>query len=125
MQDTGQARTGRAPSDDRAAVSDAVRQSWAAHHVSPLWENRAAPRKDADARDRGHFRGWTDLNPLTAAAIGIRSMEAVERGVLSLISPPTPVVGTSAGTTRNLNAGLQILMPGEAARPHRHSMNAL
>jgi gentisate 1,2-dioxygenase len=43
--------------------------------------------------------------------------------VLTLVDPAAE--GHAAGTTTNLTAALQILMPGESARPHRHSMNAL
>jgi gentisate 1,2-dioxygenase len=50
-------------------------------------------------------------------------MAAVERRVLALVDPTTR--GDIAGTTTNLATALQILMPGESARPHRHSMNAL
>lgn len=116
MADQGQA--GSSP------AQDAVRKAWAEHHVSPLWESRAAHR-NPDDRERAHLWPWSEMKPLIEAAIGVRSMEAVERRVLSLVSPHSAVVGGAAGTTRNLNAGLQILMPGESARPHRHSMNAL
>lgn len=98
--------------------------AWAQHHVSPLWENRAAHRDGVD-RERAHLWRWSEMQALIDAAIGVRSMAAIERRVLSLVSPHAAVVGGAAGTTRNLNAGLQILMPGESARPHRHSMNAL
>lgn len=97
---------------------------WAEHHVSPLWESRAAHR-NSDVRERAHIWRWQEMQPLIAAALAETSTEAIERRVLSLISPHAAVVGGAAGTTRNLNAGLQILKPGESARPHRHSMNAL
>lgn len=118
------ADTAHASTAEEAARSE-LRQVWADHHVSPLWENRAAHRKDDGDRERAHIWRWSEMQSLIDAAIGVRSMEAVERRVLSLVSPHAVVVGGAAGTTRNLNAGLQILMPGESARPHRHSMNAL
>lgn len=108
-----------------AKSQDAIRQAWARNHISPLWENRAAHRNPDEGRERTQLWRWADMQPLIEAAIAERSMEAVERRVLSLVSPYAEVVGGAAGTTRNLNAGLQILMPGESARPHRHSMNAL
>jgi len=108
-----------------SSTPDDVRRLWAENNVSPLWESRAAHGKDDGGKERAQIWRWRDMQPLIEAAIGIRSMEAVERRVLSLIGPQVPVVGGAAGTTRNLNAGLQILMPGESARPHRHSMNAL
>ncbi len=107
-----------------ASGADRIKQLWSDHNVSPLWESRAAHR-NSDSHERAHVWRWSQMQELVEAAIGVRSMEAVERRVLSLISPHVPMVGGAAGTTRNLNAGLQILMPGESARPHRHSMNAL
>ena len=108
-----------------AMSAAAVRQAWASHNVAPLWENRAAHRKEDGEGEQAHIWRWRDMQPLIEAAIGVQSLEAVERRVLSLVSPHAQVVGGAAGTTRNMNAGLQILMPGETARPHRHSMNAL
>ena len=110
--------------NDVGGIGD-IRQAWARNNVSPLWENRAAHRNPEEGRERAQLWRWADMLPLIDAAIAERSMEAVERRVLSLISPFTEVVGGAGSTTRNLNAGLQILMPGETARPHRHSMNAL
>ena len=101
------------------------REMWAAAHVSPLWESEAAHRNVVSGGERAHIWRWTEMQPLIKAAIAVRSMEAIERRVLSLVSPHSAAVGGATGTTTNLNAGLQILMPGEAARPHRHSMNAL
>ncbi|MGE0627459.1 MAG: cupin domain-containing protein [Hyphomicrobiaceae bacterium] len=102
-----------------------VARKWSAAHVAPLWENRAAHRADDDGPERAHIWRWSDMQAVIDAAIGVKSMAAIERRVLSLVSPHTPAVGGATGTTTNLNAGLQILMPGEKARPHRHSMNAL
>ena len=101
-----------------------VGAQWADRHVAPLWENRAAHR-NADDRERAHIWRWAEMRPLIDAALAEQSTAAIERRVLSLISPHTPMLGAAAPTTRNLNAGLQILKPGESARPHRHSMNAL
>ena len=108
-----------------ADPADEQRRAWATGHVAPLWENRAAHRREDDGPEPAHIWRWSQMEPLIEAAIGVRSMAAVERRVLSLISPHASAVGGATGTTTNLNAGLQILMPGEAARPHRHSMNAL
>ena len=118
---TGQQSTASAADPANAEL----RKAWAAGHVSPLWENRAAHRRDDAGAEPAHIWRWSEMERLVEAAIGVRSMEAVERRVLSLISPHSAASGGPPGTTTNLNAGLQILMPGESARPHRHSMNAL
>src|SRR5207237_843294 len=56
-------------------------------------------------------------------AMKVTSPAAVERRVLSLIDPEDHTAG--GGTTTNLSTALQVLLPGERARPHRHTMNAL
>lgn len=102
-----------------------ISAGWEKVHVSPLWENRNAHNLDADGPERAHLWRWQDMQPAIEQALAMKSVEAIERRVLSLISPSSPQVAGQAGTTLNLNAGLQILKPGETARPHRHSMNAL
>lgn len=114
----GSATDGTGPALER------LRAAWAAGNVAPLWENRVA-HGNRPGPEPGHIWRWSQMQPLIEAAIAIRSMEAVERRVLSLVGPHAAEVGGAKGTTTNLNAGLQILMPGETARPHRHSMNAL
>jgi gentisate 1,2-dioxygenase len=101
-----------------------IRRNWAAAQVFPLWENRAAHAKPK-APERAHHWSWSTLAPMIQQATEVRSMEAVERRVLMLVSPHSAPVGGAAGTVTNLNANLQILLPGEKARPHRHTMNAL
>jgi gentisate 1,2-dioxygenase len=56
-------------------------------------------------------------------AMKVTSPAAVERRVLTLTDPDA--VGGAGSTTTNLTTGLQILLPGEKARPHRHTMSAL
>ena len=75
-------------------------------------------------RDRPHHWPWRTMHELVASALALRGMEVTERRVLSLVDPEPRNPGTSS-TIVNLNAGLQILAPGESARPHRHSMNAI
>jgi gentisate 1,2-dioxygenase len=74
-------------------------------------------------RDRAYVWPWRDLAPLIDAASILESMSAIERRILSLVSPHITTV-KGFGTATNISTGLQILMPGEAARAHRHSMNA-
>ena len=100
--------------DDRAAWNDA--------HIKPLWEIQQA-HSDAVSEHRAVLWPWRTIRPLVDRACEITSPEVSERRVLSLIEP-----GAKPGdfqTITNLNAGFQILLPGEAARPHRHSMDAL
>jgi gentisate 1,2-dioxygenase len=101
-----------------------ITAGWAAAHIFPLWENRAA-HQPPKPPERPYHWPWDIVSACIRQAIGIRDLAAVERRVLMLVSPHSPAVGGAAGTTTNLNANIQILMPGETARPHRHSMNAL
>jgi gentisate 1,2-dioxygenase len=104
------------------APSTEMREAWHKASVRPLWENPLAH----NARTGGppaHVWAWSELEPLVKAAMAMTSMSVIERRVLTLVDPAAE--GHAAGTTTNLTAALQILMPGESARPHRHSMNAL
>ena len=65
---------------------------------------------------------WANLQPLMDQAIAVAGLEAAERRVLTLANPGFK---DSVRTSTNLNAGIQVLKPGEIARPHRHSANAL
>jgi gentisate 1,2-dioxygenase len=100
----------------------AMREAWRHANVRPLWENPLAHNAKKGAPKPLLWK-WSVLGPLIADAMTITSMAAIERRVLTLVDPEAQ--GAAAGTTTNLTAALQILMPGESARPHRHSMNAL
>jgi len=105
-----------------AAAGDARREAWRKANVRPLWEDTRAHNKQKGA-PRPHLWKWSVLGPLITDAMSITSMAAIERRVLTLVDPDAE--GVTAGTATNLTTALQILMPGESARPHRHSMNAL
>lgn len=105
------------------ANPDELRQAWQDANMRPLWETQA--HGGATKRERAYRWSWTQVHPLIVAATNLRSMEITERRVLMMVNPnPNPHGGFPAAIT-NLNAAFQILLPGEAARPHRHSMNAL
>jgi len=99
---------------------DDIRAAWRAANLHPLWENAAAHR----VRDGGpppvHWP-WKRIRPLVDDAMKVATPAAIERRVLTL----TDSAGESGATTTNLTTALQILLPGERARPHRHTMNAL
>ena len=103
-------------------ISD-VRKAWKEANLAPLWENAKAHRP-APPPDAGYLWSWDKIRPLITAAIEVASPEAVERRVLQLV-PPIPKCQDEQQTSRTLAANIQILLPGEKARPHRHTMNAL
>jgi gentisate 1,2-dioxygenase len=90
--------------------------------IRPLWKNPVAHGGNR-RRAEPMVWPWRAVAPLIDGATAVTSMDALERRVLSLVDPAYADNGSV--TTRNLNAGFQILLPGERARPHRHSMNAI
>jgi gentisate 1,2-dioxygenase len=91
-------------------------------NVRPLWTNTLA--HGANRREPAPILWpWRDIAPLIDEATTMTTTDVVERRVLSLVDPAYPENGTAS--TRNLNGGFQVLLPGERARPHRHSMNAI
>jgi gentisate 1,2-dioxygenase len=99
---------------------DEIRQAWRDANVTALWETTA--HRPADSAPRAYHWKWQVLRPLIDQAIEVTTMENAERRVLALTNPDA--IG-GRNTTTNLNGCLQVLMPGESARPHRHTPNAL
>jgi gentisate 1,2-dioxygenase len=101
---------------------DQIRAGWKANHIRPLWENPVA-HKARDGGPRPHLWPWSVVRPAIDGAMTITTPAAVERRVLQLVDPEND--SPASGTTTNIAANLQVLLPGEKARPHRHTMNAL
>ena len=99
-----------------------VRKGWHAAHVRPLWESTVAHRPN-EGGPKPHLWQWSQLRGFIDEAMRVTTPAAVERRVLSLVEPESTHPG--AGTTTNLSTALQVLLPGESARPHRHTMNAI
>src|SRR5262249_375464 len=89
-------------------------------HVTPAWIGggiSVEPRSKAVP----YVWHWRDLRPQAMRAAALVGTEQAERRVLRLHNPELP--GASASNT--LVANIQIVMPGEIARAHRHSPSAL
>jgi gentisate 1,2-dioxygenase len=102
--------------DFHTAIEDA--------HVVALWEMYGGAGGPQPQPEPAFHWPWRVLAPLMDRAVAEAGMDRAERRVLSLANPAFGRDDHFRATT-NLNAGLQILMPGERARPHRHSMDAL
>ncbi|MEM5383302.1 cupin domain-containing protein [Paraburkholderia phymatum] len=102
---------------------EAVRRAWRDANLVPLWESPTA-HKPPPAPDEAQHWAWDQIRPLLGEAMKITSPDVVERRVLSLVNPRRRYDDDEA-TARTLAAAMQVLMPGERARPHRHTMNAL
>jgi gentisate 1,2-dioxygenase len=92
----------------------------AAQHVTPAWigggisiepQSKAVP----------YLWHWRELRPQAMRAAELVGTAQAERRVLRLTNPE--LSGASASNT--LVANIQIVMPGEIARAHRHSAAAL
>lgn len=94
------------------------------HGVTPLWSVqgkvlRREPKSDAVP----HVWRFRDLRPQLMRAGELVSAEEAERRVLMLLNP-SPAVAAVYGTTPTLYAGLQLVLPGETAKAHRHVASA-
>jgi len=91
--------------------------------AQPLWDRYGrVTRRSPSAVDQPMLWPWVQMSPLIARAIKEVSMEDAERRVLLLTHP---AFRDSFATTTNLSAGLQTLLPGEVARAHRHTLQAI
>src|SRR3984893_11030398 len=90
-----------------------------AQHVTPAWIGgglRVEPRSEGVP----YLWHWRDLRPQAMRAAELVGTAQAERRVLRLSNPNLSGI---ASTT--LVANIQIVMPGEIARAHRHSAAAL
>ncbi len=94
----------------------------AANDVTPLWtimDTVVPPLPEPKAVP--HVWRYAAIRPLLARAGSLVSAKLAERRVLQLINPALE----PPHTTDTLNAGLQLILPGEVARAHRHVAFAL
>lgn len=92
----------------------------AAFSMKPLWE-RVMHLAPGTAAMPVIWR-WRDVQPQLMRAAELISTKEAERRVLMLENPA--LKGTTFATT-TLYAGMQVILPGEIARTHRHAPNAL
>jgi gentisate 1,2-dioxygenase len=88
--------------------------------MKPLWE-RVMRLKPGTAAVP-HIWRWRDAQPRLMRAAELITTHEAERRVLMLENPK--LKGSTFATT-TLYAGLQVILPGEIARTHRHAPNAL
>jgi len=90
-----------------------------AQHVTPAWIGGGIslePRSEAVP----FVWHWRDLRPQAMRAAELVGTAQAERRVLRLTNPKLPGIASNT-----LVANIQIVMPGEIARAHRHSGAAL
>lgn len=103
-------------------MSTSFRSAMESANVSALWER--TNRDSVQIDEAPHLWPWAELDPLLDAAVGETDMDNAERRVLVLENPAYE--GTHRiGASLNMVVNLQVIMPGETTRPHRHRLNAL
>ena len=83
---------------------------------------RAGPTNEPKSKAVPHLWRWSGLRPKALRAGELVGTQDAERRVLMLLNPG---LDGRIATTNSLFSGLQIVMPGEAARAHRHTPAAL
>ena len=95
----------------------------AAGNLKPLWEVlRGQLTTEPNPPEAAVLWRYEDVRPFLLEAASLISVEEADRRVLVLENPALP---GKTRATQSLYAGLQIIMPGEAAPCHRHTPTAL
>lgn len=89
-------------------------------NAKPLWERTT--RMGPGTKAVPAIWRYADMRPELLAASTLISTEEAERRVLMLENPGLPGSGY---ITSSIYSGMQIILPGEVARAHRHSSNAM
>ena len=91
--------------------------------VLPLWLHVVpASAHEPRATEKAHMWSWRELKSLGYTICDEISGADAERRVLVLANPG---FGGRLATTGTLKAALRVLIAGETAEPHRHSMAAI
>ncbi|AIO35083.1 gentisate 1,2-dioxygenase [Burkholderia cenocepacia] len=106
--------------DRRKAFYELIRKD----NLYPLWErlHSLVPRSPITEAVPAHWDYDDIVRSRVFTSGDIVTAEEAERRVLILENPGLP---GSASVTQSLYAGLQLVLPGEVARAHRHSQSAL
>ena len=103
------------------ALREAFHQRMHANNMYGLWELASQMTAEPQPKMIAHMWPWSTLEPIIS-----ESTSAVpvgdERRALQLFNPG--LAGRWA-TTNNLIAAVQVLLPGEVARAHRHTPTAI
>jgi gentisate 1,2-dioxygenase len=99
------------------------RESLAERSLRPLWDvlHMLVPREPATPAIPAHW-SYRDVSPWLYRAGELITAEQAERRVLIL---ENPAMRGQSRITSTLYAGLQLVLPGEIARCHRHTQAAL
>ena len=92
------------------------------YSLSPLWTATDVGNREPKSKAVPFMWHWSDIRPRALRATELVGTAQAERRVLRLLNPG---LGGRTATTNTLFGGIQIVMPGEVARAHRHTPSAL
>src|SRR5512143_1984917 len=92
-----------------------------ANHIYGLWELASQMTAHPEPKAIPYMWPWSQLEPIVKAS-GEMVPVGDERRALQLFNPG---LGGRWATTNNLIAAVQLLLPGEVARAHRHTPTAI
>jgi gentisate 1,2-dioxygenase len=109
------------------ASQDEERQAYYADlerlQLGPLWVVlRRTLTREPPQREVPYLWPWSVVRPQLQRAGELVSAAEAERRVLMFVNPQNPA---RIGATATLYGAMQLILPGEAARAHRHSPSAL
>jgi gentisate 1,2-dioxygenase len=92
-------------------------------HLGALWNvYKSALTREPARREVPFLWAWETVRPQLLRAGDLVTTAEAERRVLMFINPAS---STGLSATATLYAALQLILPGESARAHRHSQAAL
>lgn len=112
----------RSDIESAPAELDALYRALEARGMAPLWTAPDVGGHEPRSKAVPYRWRWQEVRPLALQAAALVGTKQAERRVLRLMNPG--LQGRSA-TTNTLFSGVQIVMPGEVARAHRHTPSAL
>jgi gentisate 1,2-dioxygenase len=111
----------RAPEAAKVPASDDYYQRLKAANVSALWTIPGTTATEPTLDEVPHVWRWNEIRPLLFEAVEAAGLGAdTARRALNAFNPRRVF-----GTSQNLVAGYQLVLPGEKAPAHRHSPSAI
>jgi len=105
----------------KVSTQAAFHERMHARHMHGLWELAGQMTPHPEPKMIAYSWQWSQVEPIVRAS-GEMVPVGEERRALQLLNPG--LAGTWA-TTNNLIAAVQVLLPGEVARAHRHTPTAI
>ena len=113
----------RITTTEREEALNAYYEELAALKTAPLWKHlHSALTSEPKTKVVPYLWSWAELQPRVLRSGELVSAAEAERRVIMLLNPG---LEGQIATTQTLFAGIQLILPGEVARTHRHTPAAL